>query len=323
MATTAPAKGKPNFDAKKAGERLHSSIDGINQVLLNVLTNTNSEERRELKYTYKTLYDKNLVNDIAVDTYRLDDFKKVCIGLLKTPAEFDAECARFALQAPSIDENALIDVICSSGTEEIMAMTEAYNKLYGRNLEEDVENGTKGDLQKVLVALLKPSRADREEMDFKGAKADAIKLYGGGKVKLGAEDSDFFNIMVTRSHTQLEFTLLEYMELSKRDILEVIDSDLSGTMAKAMKAIALFVTDKYKYYAYNLYKSMKGFGTSESILTHIIVKTNEYELPGIKKTFAKEYEESLTSWVEGDTSGYYRDILLALIGPDSGENTGK
>ncbi|XP_070545044.1 annexin A13-like [Ptychodera flava] len=159
MATTAPAKVKPKFDAKEASERLHNAIEGTRteeQVLIDVLTAANSEERTELKYTYKILYEKNLVDAIAGDKFHLGDYQKACIGLLKSQPDFDAECARFALSnAPSIDENALIDVICSSGTEEIVAMTEAYNKLYERNLEEDVKNGTEGDLQKVLMALLK------------------------------------------------------------------------------------------------------------------------------------------------------------------------
>ncbi|XP_070573012.1 annexin A13-like [Ptychodera flava] len=324
METSAPGKVKPKFNARTESEKLYNAIKGVGtdeQVIIDVLTSANSEQRRELTYTYKALYSQNLVDAIAGDTWHRGNFQKVCIGLLRTPADFDAECVRLALEGPIINEDALIDVICSSDSEEIVALKEAYNKMYKRNLEEDVENGTKGDLQKVLVALLKPSRADKWELVFSVAQADANKLYGEGNAKLGAEDSDFFNIMVNRSHLQLLFTFHDYTELSTRNIVDVIDADLSGSMAKAMTAIALFSMDKINYYAYSLFKSMKGLGTNNAVLIHIIVKTNENKLPAIKEEFLSEYKGSLAEWVADDTSGNYKDILLALIGPDSSEVT--
>ncbi|XP_070545040.1 annexin A13-like isoform X1 [Ptychodera flava] len=308
---------KEHFDAEADSERLYNAIKGLGtdeKTLIDVLTSTSNEQRQAIIHKYKSMYGQNLEDDIVGDTS--GNFCKVLVGLLRTPADFDAECVRSAIEGFGTNEDALIGVLCTSDNDEINAMKEAYKQRYKRNLEKDVESDTSGDFQRLLVSLLQAGRSESREIDFEQALKDARELYEAGEGRWGTDESVFNKIMVIRSYEHLKVTFNEYAKISKRNILEAIDSEMSGNLAKAMRTLALFAMDRTKFYAEALYKSMKGLGTNDAVLIRVIIKTCENSLQEIKKVFLKEYKGTLASWIEGDTSGDYRTTLLALIGPE-------
>ena len=50
------------------------------------------------------------------------------LGLLMTPAKFDAMCIKKAVKGLGTDEAALIEILCSRTNEEMKALKEAYKK---------------------------------------------------------------------------------------------------------------------------------------------------------------------------------------------------
>jgi len=62
-----------------------------------------------------------------------------------------------------------------------------------------------------------------------------------------------------------------------------------------------------------LYKAMKGLGTNDTVLSNIFATRTRHELQVIKHLFEKKYSKSLESWVKGETSGQYEDLLLSLL----------
>lgn len=59
---------------------------------------------------------------------------------------------------------------------------------------------------------------------------------------------------------------------------------------------------------------MSGIGTNDRDLIRLVVTRSEIDMLDIKEEFERKYGESLKSFIEGDTSGYYREALNALIG---------
>jgi len=57
-----------------------------------------------------------------------------------------------------------------------------------------------------------------------------------------------------------------------------------------------------------------GLGTNDRTLVRIIVSRCEVDMVEIKEAFLKKYNESLAKWIEGDTSGDYKKILLRIVG---------
>lgn len=61
---------------------------------------------------------------------------------------------------------------------------------------------------------------------------------------------------------------------------------------------------------------MEGLGTDEEMLTRGVVSRAEIDMELVKEEYKRRYNKTLTHDVTEDTSGLYKDILLALIGPE-------
>lgn len=58
-----------------------------------------------------------------------------------------------------------------------------------------------------------------------------------GEQKWGTDESKFNTILVTRSYPQLRATFEEYGKLSKKDIEEVLKSEMSGDVLRGMLTV--------------------------------------------------------------------------------------
>ena len=72
--------------------------------------------------------------------------------------------------------------------------------------------------------------------------------------------------------------------------------------------------------AESLYKAMKGLGTDESVLIEIIGSRTTYELDLIKQAFRMMYGKDLIKWVESETSGNLRKLLVSLLYSQRSQN---
>ena len=66
---------------------------------------------------------------------------------------------------------------------------------------------------------------------------------------------------------------------------------------------------------------MKGIGTNEGVLIEIIGTRNNQEIQMIKAEFQKNYGKSLESWVQDETSGNLRRLLISLLQANRSMNT--
>ncbi|KAI9846424.1 MAG: hypothetical protein M1837_004015 [Sclerophora amabilis] len=62
-----------------------------------------------------------------------------------------------------------------------------------------------------------------------------------------------------------------------------------------------------------LFKAMKGFGTDEAALIGVLAKRDPLQMALIRSTFSHRHGKSLESRIESETSGYFRDGLMALV----------
>ncbi|KAI9792165.1 MAG: hypothetical protein M1816_002705 [Peltula sp. TS41687] len=59
--------------------------------------------------------------------------------------------------------------------------------------------------------------------------------------------------------------------------------------------------------------AMKGFGTDERTLIQVLSKKDPLQMALLVSTFQRKYGKSLSSWIESETSSYFRDGLIALV----------
>lgn len=116
-----------------------------------------------------------------------------------------------------------------------------------------------------------------------------------------------------RSYPQLRATFKEYRTISDYDITKTIEHEMSGDLKDAFKAVIQCVKDKPAYFAERLYKSMKGMGTDDEALIRIVVARSEIDMVEIKEKFFDKYNKSLAKMIKDDTSGDYKNLLIALV----------
>jgi len=73
----------------------------------------------------------------------------------------------------------------------------------------------------------------------------------------------------------------------------------------------------YAESAERIHKAIQGLGTDDSALVHEITSHTNEQLFKINLDYQKKYEKNLFEAIKGDTSGDYRDLLVALVMPIS------
>uniref|UniRef100_A0AAY4APG4 Annexin n=1 Tax=Denticeps clupeoides TaxID=299321 RepID=A0AAY4APG4_9TELE len=256
--------------------------------------------------------DLNLLDDLKSELS--GNFEKVVVGLLMTAPVYDAYELRNAIKGAGTEEACLIDILASRTNAEIKTINEVYRKEYDRSLEEDICGDTSGYFQRVLVSLLTAGRDESDSVNEALAMQDAKEIYEAGEARWGTDEVKFLTVLCVRNRKHLLRVFDDYKKVSGRDIEDSIKREMSGSLEEVFLAIVKCIRNKTEFFAERLYKSMKGLGTTDSILIRIMVSRAEIDMQDIKAAFLKLYGKTLHSFIKGDTSGDYRKILLELCG---------
>ncbi|TRY85437.1 hypothetical protein DNTS_016104 [Danionella cerebrum] len=214
------------------------------------------------------------------------------------------------------EEACLIDILASRNNSEIREIVSVYKRDHGKSLEDDICGDTSGMFQRVLVSLLTAGRDESNNVDEAQAIKDAKEIYEAGEAHWGTDEVKFLTVLCVRNRNHLLRVFQEYQKISGRDIEDSIKREMSGCLEDVFLAIVKCMKNKPAFFAERLYKSMKGLGTTDSVLIRTMVARAEIDMVDIKAEFLKMYGKTLYSFIKGDTSGDYRKILLELSGAD-------
>uniref|UniRef100_A0A8C2QFU3 Annexin n=1 Tax=Cricetulus griseus TaxID=10029 RepID=A0A8C2QFU3_CRIGR len=287
----AKEKSHLGFDADRDAKTLYKACKGMGTnetAIIEVLSIRTSEERQQIKQKYKGKYGKDLEDVLKGELS--GNFEKTALALLDRPNEYAARQLQKAMKGLGTDEAVLIEILCTRSNKEIVAIKEAYQRLFSKSLESDVKGDTSGNLRKILVSLLQGEPP-----------------LGGGTTRPPCNARG--RIGTLRAHHGWALSL----QLIGKDIEESIEEEASGDLKKAYLTIVRCAQDLEGYFADLLYKAMKGMGTDEETLIRIIVTRAEVDLQGIKAKFQEKYQKSLSDMVRSDTSGDFQKLLVALL----------
>ncbi|XP_054446066.1 annexin A13 [Pteronotus mesoamericanus] len=310
----AKARGHQHFDVHQDVKKLNKACKGMGTdegTIIEILSSRTSNERQQIKQKYKATYGKDL--DEVLKSELSGNFRKATLALLDHPSEYDARRLQKAMKGLGTDEAVLIEVLCTRTNQEIIAIKEAYQRLFDRSLESDVKDDTSGNLKKILVSLLQADRDEGDDVDKDLSGQDARDLYDAGEGCWGTDELAFNEVLAKRNYKQLRATFQAYQILMGKDIEEAIEAETSGDLQKAYITLVRCARDQEGYFADRLYKAMKGVGTDEETLIHIVVTRAQVDLPGIKAKFQERYHKSLSDMVRSDTSGDFQKLLVALL----------
>ncbi|XP_055867945.1 annexin A11-like [Biomphalaria glabrata] len=304
------------FDPEKAAEALRKAMKGLGTDeggIIKVLSTHCNAQRLEIDKKYKTMFGRDLRADLESEIS--GRFKDLALALLDHPRVFDAKECNDAIKGAGTDEEALIEILSSRSNAEIADIRAQYKALYKRELERDIQADTSGHFKRLLTSLVSGHREnDRTEPDVALAKKEAQELYQAGEKQMGTDESVFNKILCLRSIIQLRETFSQYKAISGKDIEKSIEGEMSGSLELGCLAIVKVAKNPAAFFAESLYKSMKGAGTKDKALIRAVVSRSEVDMQFIKQEFQSKYGKSLASFIEGDTSGDYKKLLVAIVG---------
>ncbi|KAL5488535.1 hypothetical protein EMCRGX_G017489 [Ephydatia muelleri] len=313
MATYGTVTSAPDFNAAVDAAALHSAMypkgahGGTDErTITGIIGFRSNAQLQELKEKYKSVYGKGLDEDLR--SHLIGALQNLVLALLDTKAMYDASCFRKAMKGLGTDEDVLIEILCTRTNQEIQDISEAFKFTFGRDLEKDATDDMRGQ----------GSREEGSGVDQERAVREAKELYDAGEGRLGTDEAKFTEIIGTRSFAQLRATFEEYNKIAHRDIISSIEREMSGDLKQAFKTIAQCVGSSHTYFAKRLHQKLKrGLVTHDEAVIRIIVRSHfENDLSQIKEKFLELYHKPLIKVIEGVTSGEYRKLLMAVVGPN-------
>ncbi|XP_072975804.1 annexin D3-like [Typha angustifolia] len=315
MATIAVPNPLPS--PTEDAENLKKAVQGwgtSEKALIEILCRRTASQRSEIAGAYAKLYNESLVDRLHAELS--GDFRNAMILWATNPAERDAKLANKALKKKG-DRYiwVLIEVACASTPDHLMAVREAYCSLFYSSLEEDIafSSAFKEPLKELLVRLVTSYRYTGEYVDQVLAKFESVELYSAIKKKQPHHE-DVIRIISTRNKSQLKATFQHYKQDHGKAIDEDIEHHGSSQFSAMLKVAVLCLASPEKHFAEVIRSSILGLGTDEASLTRAIVCRAEIDMKKIKEEYKIRYKTTVTRDVTGDTSGYYKDILLTLVG---------
>ncbi|KAJ8282738.1 hypothetical protein COCON_G00052570 [Conger conger] len=309
--TIRPASGfDPNSDAKA----LRKAMKGFGtdeDTIIEILANRSNAQRQEIRQAFKSTLGRDLMADLKSELSK--NLGRLILGLVMTPAEFDAKMMKKAMEGVGTDEHGLIEILITRSNQEIQAMNTAFQDAFKKNLEDAITSDTSGHFRQILVSLAQGAR-DEGPADINGAMADAQELAEACNEDSSDMEMKFMSILCTRSFPHLRRVFQEFVKCSNKDIELIVKKEMSGDFKNALLGLVRSVKNQPSYLADRLYKAMKGLGTDDRALIRIMVSRSEIDLFNIRKEFKDTHDVSLHEFIQGDTSGDYRKALLLLCG---------
>jgi len=301
------------FDAQQDCEVLHKAMKGLGTdeaSIIAIIARRSNAQRQELKSNFAQMFGKDLVKELKSELG--GHFEDAVVALMMPTVDFDAWCLHDAMTGAGTTESTLIEIMCSRSNDEIKAITDAYKRLYKKNLAEELQGEASGNFKRLLFSLAQASRNEGDDVDEGNATADAQDLFDAGEAQWGTDESRFNVILASRSLEQLELIFAKYAEISEKEIEEAIKSEMSGDIQDGMLAIVKCARNPAGYFAERLYKSMKGAGTNDKALIRAMVSRSEVDLDEVKMQFLGNYGQELSQFIEDDISGDYKRLMLAI-----------
>lgn len=301
------------YNATPDAEALYKSMKGMgtdDKTLSTIIVERTRDQMQEIKRVFHQKYGKSLESWIKGDTS--GNYRELLLALIEEEAEYDAKLVRDAVKGLGTNDDQLIEVLCTRTNAELRAMTEAYRRLFNKDVAADVVGDTSGNYRALLMAVLKADRPEGVPVDVEKAKADAKHLYEKGEARWGTDEKVFIEIMTQRSFPQLQTINQAYTIIAGHSLEKGISKETSGNFKKAL---TILITPREEYFAEALRDAVAGMGTNDPKLIRVLSYLSNHRalFMAANTYYARKYQNNFATDIKGDTSGWYKKTCLALV----------
>ncbi|XP_029436088.1 annexin A9 isoform X2 [Rhinatrema bivittatum] len=312
--TLGTIKPHPSFDVNNDVELLRTALAGKGvrrDLIIDVVTGRSNAQRRQIVKYFPIIAKQDLVK--SLEGALSGDLERVLVGLLKTPAQYDAHELKAAMKGLGTTEDTLVEILSTRSNEQLGEIVTFYREDFKAELEKDIAAETSGHFRELLLSLVKGKRErDSGIIDYALIAQDAKVLSDTGAKDGVPNVHRWISILSERGMDHLKRVFEQYKKFSPLEVEESIKKHFKGDFERALLALVSVIRNTPLYFADKLYGAMKGIGTDENTLTRILISRSETDLLCIRVQFRKKYGKSLYSSLQNEVKGDYRSALLGL-----------
>ena len=147
---------------------------------------------------------------------------------------------------------------------------------------------------------------DEEKPEEENVLTVAENIHGALENK---DITKLVEIICKKTNAKRQSIKESYLSNYGTDLIKELESKLSGDVKTLILGLMMTPED---FDANEIYYSMKGLGTDELRLSEVMATRPSRHLFQVKERYPALYNETLEKAIEGDTSGIYRKILIAM-----------
>lgn len=137
---------------------------------------------------------------------------------------------------------------------------------------------------------------------------DAERLYRAMK-GFGTDEVTLIDVLCKRTYTQRAEIANCYKTSFGKDLLKNLKDETSGKFEMLLVSL---MQSPAELECSHLKEAMQGLGTKEETVIDIICTKNNAEMYQLKEKYRQLYNRDMTQEVAGDTSGYFKRLLISL-----------
>ncbi|XP_031564848.1 uncharacterized protein LOC116300181 [Actinia tenebrosa] len=287
-------------ESKAMADQLYTALqDHDTCTVARIITATDQGKLSAVEASYNSTYELSLYNE--VNNKCSDDLKKIILPKLedennKTKDKTNGKSRK--ISRGSQGKNSVKSNSNQSANSE--------GKIGEEKIEEEDE--TNEERPKLHVKKIEYHGTVVAAKDFDAVR-DAERLKKAMK-GFGSDEDAIISVLTACTSSQRQEIAATFKEQYGKDLVDELKSELSG---KFEEAIVGLMSSPAVYDANMLYSAMKGIGTDDSLLTEIICSRTNEQIEEIKQAYNTVYGKDLIEEVQGETSGDFRSVLIALL----------
>jgi nitrate reductase assembly molybdenum cofactor insertion protein NarJ len=297
-----------------------------------ILGSSSDAEIAAIDECYRRRYNKSLARVIKSEFS--GDIRKVLMAVVLPPVDRLCFLLHKAMDGAGTNEAVIIQIIGNANKRTLRMVVNRYDEMYEKSLETTLDSEIGGDFGKAVLSYvfadtigedIPPENRmvplDDDVMEYFRkrdtlrkcvyyiAALDATKLRRATK-GIGTDELSLTRTICNQTRDGLK--RLDDAMVFRYDItlIGLVRSECSGDYCKFLVAI---IRDPGYTLAELFRTCVEGWGTDEKLLSELICTSTNQQLQDAQAAYALMFDRSLWRDVASDTSGSYRQLLLALL----------
>ena len=310
-------KGLEN-KANQFHKALFDNLKIDQNIITNILINTNNEERQIIRDKYKKTYNHPIQDDInskLLDNNQL--LHDISLNMFDTPYEYDARELKKALSITmGGDEDIIIEIFCTRPKGYLNLVDLAYKNFFQISLREDIQNTLSKAYSQLLLAIMdieRPMEQTVSKEDIYNIADDILKK----GIKEYANDVNLFKkyfveksrkdlILISRAYNEKENKCL-YDEIFEENVLKKSlfddieeEKKIRNKNIRLMKGLIYGVITPAEYFAHKCSTALTGFTSNINTLIRVLISRAEIDMNAIRDYYFKETKNDIKKDIKNE-----------------------